>query len=59
MLLNLTNKRQFLLPFTSIENQYKVDFKNMAESLRYFENEEYYLYQSHIEIQIVIRYNSS
>jgi serpin B len=27
--------------FTSIENQYKVDFMNMNESLRYFENEEY------------------
>ena len=27
--------------FTSIDNQYKVDFMNMTESLRYFENEEY------------------
>ncbi|MCX2839843.1 helix-turn-helix domain-containing protein [Salinimicrobium sp. MT39] len=27
--------------FTSVENQYKVDFMNMTESLKYFENEEY------------------
>jgi len=27
--------------FTSFENQYKVDFMNMTESLKYFENEEY------------------
>jgi len=27
--------------FTSVENQYKVDFMNMTESLQYFENDEY------------------
>ena len=27
--------------YTSIENQYKVDFMNMTESLQYFENDEY------------------
>lgn len=27
--------------FTSVENQYKVDFMNMAESLQYFENAKY------------------
>ena len=27
--------------FTSVENQYKVDFMNMTERLQYFENEEY------------------
>jgi serpin B len=27
--------------FTSVENQYKVDFMNMTENLQYFENDEY------------------
>jgi serpin B len=27
--------------FTSVENQYKIDFMNMTENLQYFENDEY------------------
>ncbi len=41
-LLKFNNQETISAPFfTSIENQYKVDFMNITESLRYFENDEY------------------
>ncbi|MBP7503798.1 MAG: helix-turn-helix domain-containing protein [Prolixibacteraceae bacterium] len=41
-LLKFDKKKTTSAPFfTNLENQYKIDFMNMFESLRYFENNEY------------------